>query len=123
MKRLLMLALAFGLFTTATYAHSGMIHIMGTVSSITDHSISVKGTDGKVQTAVFTSTTKFSRSDTASSVQDIKVSDHVVIHAVKKGNQFIAAEVKVGVTKMKGMSGDMSGMKMNNPRIEPASPK
>ena len=123
MKRLLILALTFSLFATAAYAHNGMIHIMGTVSSITDHSISVKATDGKIQTALFTSTTKFTKSDGTAMAKDIQVGAHVVIHATKKGDQLIAAEVKVGAMKMKGMSGDMSGMKMNNAPSKPASPK
>ncbi|MDP9052509.1 MAG: DUF5666 domain-containing protein [Acidobacteriota bacterium] len=115
MKRLFILALTFGLITTAANAHNGMIHIMGTVSSITDHDMSVKGANGITQTAVFTATTKFSKTDMAATAKDIKVGDHVVIHATKKGGQLIAAEVKVGAMKMKGMSGDMSGMKMDNP--------
>lgn len=123
MKPLFTLALAFGLFATAAYAHNGMIHIMGTVSSITDHNISVKATDGKIQTVLFTATTKFSKADTTATAKDIKVGDHVVIHATKKGDQFIAAEVKIGAMKMKSMSEDMSGMKMNNTPSKPASPK
>ena len=123
MKRLLILALTFSLFATAAYAHNGMIHIMGTVASITDHNISVKGNDGKTQTTIFTTKTQFSKGDAAATAKDIKVGDHVVIHATKKGDQLIAAEVKVGAMKMKGMSGDISGMKMNNTPSKPASPK
>lgn len=123
MKRLFILALTFGLLATAANAHSGMIHIMGTVSSITDHDISVKGTDGKIQTAIFTASTKFSRSDAAASAKDVKVGDPVVIHATRKGDQLTAAEVKVGAMKMKGMPGDMSGMKMDNTPTKPAYPK
>jgi hypothetical protein len=47
-------------------------------------------------------------------LKDIKVGDHIVIHATKKGDQLTASEVKVGAMKMKGMSGDMGGMKMDS---------
>lgn len=123
MKRLFILALTFGLFTTAANAHNGMIHIMGTVSSITDHDISVKRTDDKTQTAVITATTKFSKTNMTVTAKDIKVGDHVVIHATKKGAQFTAAEIKVGTMKMKSMSGDMSGMKMDHTPSKPNAPK
>ena len=123
MKRLTLLILAIVTVVGTAYAHNGMEHIMGTVSSITDHDICVKGTDGKSKTAVFTATTKFSKTDMTVTAKDIKVGDHVVIHATKKGDQFTAAEVKVGVMKMKGMSGDMSGMKMEKAPSKANAPK
>ncbi|MDP9040080.1 MAG: DUF5666 domain-containing protein [Acidobacteriota bacterium] len=115
MKRLLVMVLTLGLFATAAYAHNGMIHVMGTVTSITDTSISVKGADGKIQTVAFAPTTKFLRGETAIAAKDIKVGDHTVVHATKKGEQLIAAEVKLGAMKMTVMSGDMNGMKMDHP--------
>jgi hypothetical protein len=42
----------------------------------------------------------------ALALKDIKVGDHVVIHAAKKDNKLIAATVQVGM-------GKMAGMKMN----------
>ena len=85
---------------------------MGTVTAMTDTSISVKAMDGKVQTVTVSGNTKYLKSDAAVSLKDIKVGDHIVIHAAKKNGQLTAAEVKVGA--MKGMHGDMSGMKMND---------
>jgi ribosomal protein L18E len=35
-------------------------------------------------------------------VKEIKVGDHVVIHATKTGDHLTAAEVKIGATRMKG---------------------
>jgi hypothetical protein len=77
---------------------------MGTVASITDTSITVTSTDGKSQTVALTSDTKYARMDTTITLKDIKVGDHVVIHATKKDKQLIAVAVKVG----------MAGMKMDN---------
>lgn len=115
MKRLLLMILALGLYSTAAFAHNGMIHVMGTVTATTDNSISVKSTDGKTQTVTLAATTKFSKGNKTITIKDIKAGDHIVIHSTKKGNQLVAAEVKVGTMAMKGMSGDMSGMKMDNP--------
>jgi Cu/Ag efflux protein CusF len=112
MKRLLALLLAIGLFTSVAFAHNGMEHIMGTVASITDASIVVKTSDGKSQTIVLNSETKYAKTDTVIALKDIKVGDHVVVHAKKKEGQVIAVEVKVGMD-MKGM-GDMKGMKMDH---------
>jgi hypothetical protein len=48
-------------------------------------------------------------------VKEIKVGDHVVIHATKKDNQLTAVTVKVGMD-------NMSGVKMDNKAL-PQQPK
>lgn len=103
MKRFLLLILTLGLFAGAAHAHNGMVHVMGTVTAMTDTSISVKATDGSVQTVAVTNTTKYLRGDTAVTLKDVKVGDHIVIHATGKPNHLVAAEVKTGT--MKGMQG------------------
>ena len=114
MKRLLLLILSLGVFAGAAYAHNGMVHVMGTVTAMTDTSISVKAMDGKIQTVALTSGTKYLRGETSVTIKEIKVGDHIVIHATGKPDHLAAAEVKVGT--MKGMS----GMKMNaSPTTQP----
>jgi hypothetical protein len=44
----------------------------------------------------------------AIALKDVKIGDHVVIHATKKDNQLIAATVHVGMGKMTGMKMDSS---------------
>ncbi len=44
--------------------------------------------------------------NTAIALKDIKVGDHVVIHATKKDGKLIAATVQVGIGKMEGMKMD-----------------
>jgi hypothetical protein len=44
--------------------------------------------------------------DAAIALKDIKVGDHVVIHASKKNDKLIAATVQVGMGKMAGMKMD-----------------
>jgi hypothetical protein len=101
MKRLFAILLTLGLIAGVAYAHNGMIHVMGTVASITDTSIAVSTSDGKSQTVALASDTKYARMDTSITLKDIKVGDHVVIHATKKDNQVIAVTVKVGMAGMK----------------------
>ena len=111
MKKLLLLILTFGMFARAAYAHNGMEHVMGTVTAMTDSSVSVKTMNGTVQTVALTGETKFLKGDAAITPKDIKVGDHIVIHAAKKEGKLVAAEVKVGA--MKGMHSDMPGMDMS----------
>jgi hypothetical protein len=101
MKRLLAVLLALGLMAGVAGAHNGMIHVMGTISSITGTSITVDTTDGKTQTVTLTSDTKYARMDTNITIKDIKVGDHAVIHAIKKDNQLVAVTVKVGTVNTK----------------------
>ena len=111
MKKLLLLILTFGLFAGAAYAHNGMEHVMGIVTAMTDSNISVKTMNGTVQTVVLTKDTKFLTGDAAITMKEIKVGDHIVIHATKKEGKLVAVEVKVGA--MKGMQGDMPRMNMS----------
>jgi len=116
MKRLLAL-LAVVLFTGLAYAHEGMQHVMGTVEAITANSLTVKATNGTTQTVVLNSQTKYAKGTSAIAQKDVKVDDHVVVHAAKKGEQLVAAEIKLGTVQgkgdMKSMHGDMSGMDMS----------
>jgi Domain of unknown function (DUF5666) len=86
MKKVLATLFTLVLMVSSAYAHNGMEHIMGTVASITDSSITVTTTDGKAQTVTATADTKYSKMNTAIALKDIKIGDHVVIHATKKDN-------------------------------------
>lgn len=115
MKKVLATLFTLVLMVSSAYAHNGMEHVMGTVASITDNSITVTTTDGKTQTVTTTADTKFSRMNAVIAMKDIKVGDHVVIHATKKDDKLIAATVQVGM-------GKMVGMKMNG-KSSSASPQ
>src|ERR1700674_3073042 len=94
MKKLIATLFTLVLMLSTAYAHNGMEHVMGTVASITDNSITVTTTDGKTQTVTATADTKYSKMDAAIAQKDIKAGDHVVIHATKKDNKLIAATVQ-----------------------------
>jgi hypothetical protein len=106
MKKLIATFFTLVLMVGTAYAHNGMEHVMGTVASITDSSITVTTIDGKDQTVATTADTKYSKMDAPIALKDIKVGDHVVIHATKKDNKLIAATVQVGMGKMAGMKMD-----------------
>jgi Domain of unknown function (DUF5666) len=84
------------LLGTLAFAHGGMEHVLGTVTAVTDHSLSVKTRDGAVQIVEFDSETKFVKGDAAASVKDVQVGSRVAIHAHKTDNTLHAAEVKIG---------------------------
>jgi hypothetical protein len=103
MKKFIVTLFMLVLMVSSVYAHNGMEHVMGTVARITDNSITVTTTDGKTQTVMTTADTKYSKMDTVIALKDIKVGDHVVIHATKKDNELVAATVKVARRNMSGM--------------------
>ena len=113
MKKALATLFTLVLMVSSVYAHNGMEHVMGTVASITDNSITVTSTDGKTQIVTTTADTKYSKMNASIALKDIKVGDHVVIHATKKENKLIAATVQVGM-------GKMAGMKMNGQTSSPS---
>lgn len=71
-----------------------------------DNSITVTTTDGKTPTVTTTADTKCNKMDTVVSLKDIKVGDHVVIHAAKKDNKSVAATVKMGMGNIPDMRMD-----------------
>src|SRR6266851_4197442 len=85
MKKVLATLFLLVLMVSSAYAHDGMEHVMGTK------------TDGKSQTVTTTADTKYTKMDAAIALKDIKVGDHVVIHATKKDGKLIAATVQVGM--------------------------
>ena len=84
------------------FAHGGMEHILGTVTAIADHSLSVKTRDGAVKTVEFDGETKFVKGDAAATVKDIQVGSRVVIHAHRDDKTLHAAEVRIGTDAAPG---------------------
>jgi hypothetical protein len=109
MKKMLATLFMLVLIVSSAYAHNGMEHVMGTIASITENSITVTTIDGKTLTVMATAETKYSRMDTVIALKDIKIGDHVVIHATKKNDKLIAATVQAGTGRMAGMKMDGKG--------------
>jgi Domain of unknown function (DUF5666) len=90
------------LVNTLAFAHGGMDHVLGTVTAVTDHSVSVKTRDGAIQTVEFDGETKFVKGDAAATIKDVQVGSRVVIHAHKNNDTLHAAEVKIGTDAAPG---------------------
>lgn len=109
------LALMAMLFVTSTVllAHAGMEHVMGTVTAVSDKSITVDTVKHTKVTVSVDASTKFANGNNQTSISTLKVGDRVVIHAKKNhDNSLVAAEVKWGASaatpaasmdKMEGM--------------------
>ena len=76
------------------HAHGGMIHVMGTVTGMTDHSVTVESTDKKTVEVQLTDSTTFMNGSSPGDRKDLKVGDRVVIHAVKVKDLLQAHEVR-----------------------------
>lgn len=96
MKRIAFAIICALLVCAFAFAHGNMEHIMGTVSAMTDHSLSVKTQDGTVKTVEFDANTRFTKGEAAATIKDVHVGDRVAIHAHKNGDSLHAAEVKIG---------------------------
>jgi len=99
MKRMILLAAVVTFVVGTAFAHGTEQHVMGTVTAITDNSITVQ-TKAKEPVTVFTmAETKYDKSGKAASLKDLKVGDRVVIHAQKMGDKLMAHEVRFGASK------------------------
>ena len=76
------------------HAHGGMVHVMGTVTSVTDQSVVVETTDKKTVEVQFTDTTTFMNGSKPGNRKELKVGDRVVIHAMKAKDSLQAHEVR-----------------------------
>jgi Cu/Ag efflux protein CusF len=98
MKRIaLALLLAFTVVPFLS-AHEGHDHkIMGTLAAVHDHSVDVKGTDGKLSTITLNDKTKILHGTMAMKIADLKTGDRVVVTATGGGKDpFVAKEIKIG---------------------------
>lgn len=82
-KRLLVTLLALGLIASVAFAHNGMIHAMGTVTALSDSSITVETTEKKTVEVALTDVTTYENGSKQSTSKDLKMGDCVVIHAVR----------------------------------------
>ncbi|MBZ5611126.1 MAG: DUF5666 domain-containing protein [Acidobacteriia bacterium] len=86
----------FFLVSTLAFAHGGLEHVMGTVTAISDTSVTVKTAAGKAVEVGFDAKTTFSKNDQAIQKAAVKVGDRVVIHAEKSGSKLLAHTVEIG---------------------------
>lgn len=87
------------LSTGTGFAHGHEKHVMGTVKAVGADSVTVETAARQTQTVQITGGTKFVKNGTASSLNDLKAGDRVVIHAKMSGDKLEATEVKFGAAQ------------------------
>lgn len=88
--------LAIALLPTTVFAHGGEEHVIGTVTAVSDTSVTVKTTAGKMVAVGFDAKTTFARTKQPVQKSDIKAGDRVVIHAVEVNEKLVAHTVEIG---------------------------
>jgi hypothetical protein len=97
MKQVILLVSIVALAAGAALAHGTALHVMGTVTAMTDDSITVQ-TKAKEPVTVYTMPdTKYEKSGSVASMKDLKIGARVVIHAAKMNDELMANEVTFGV--------------------------
>jgi hypothetical protein len=111
MKRTVAVVTLLFALSLVAFAHGKDKHVMGTVTRISDTSITVETTAKKSVTVDVSDKTKFEKSGAAATLKDLKVGDKAVIHADVLGDKLVANEVHFGAKakSMEGMKG-MEGM-------------
>src|SRR5258708_30703144 len=91
--------LALLLASAIAFAHEGVEHIMGTVTAVTEKSVTVETLKHASATVLLDASTKFTNKDAAASRKDLKVGDLVVINAKPNADKkLVAISVKLGAT-------------------------
>jgi hypothetical protein len=97
--RMSVLLLCLPLLATATFAHEGMEHVMGTVKTISAYSVAVEtvAKEAKTITVALLPSTKFVKSGADASLKDLKVGDRVMVEAKENSdNKLEAVSVTFG---------------------------
>src|ERR1700686_5564243 len=87
----LLAILSLALLPTIAPAHGGEEHVIGTVTKVSDTSVTVKTTAGKIVEVGFDAKmTTYARAKLPTQKSDIKVGDRIVIHAMEVNEKLVA---------------------------------
>ncbi len=89
---------SLALLPTIATAHGGEEHVTGTVTKISDTSVTVKTKTGKTVEVGFDAKTTYTRAKEPIQKTDIKVGDRIVIHAMEMNEKLVAHTVEIGPT-------------------------
>jgi hypothetical protein len=92
----LLAVLALALLPTIVSAHGGEEHVIGMVTKVSDTSVTVKTTAGKIVEVGFDAKTTYARAKMPTQKADVKVGDRIVIHAVEVNEKLVAHTVELG---------------------------
>jgi len=109
MKRAVTAIALLLLLSVMALAHGKEEHIKGTVTNISENSITVETSSKKSVSVDLNDKTKFEKSGSPATLADLKVGDKVVVHAELSDNKLVASEVHFGAKGKQAMEG-MKGM-------------
>ena len=109
MKRTVAVVTLLLALSLTALAHGNEKHVMGTVTNISDTSITVETTAKKSVMVEVNDKTKFEKSGSPATLKDLKVGDKVVVHADVSDKKLVANEVHFGAKAKEPMQG-MEGM-------------
>ena len=92
----LLAVLTLALLPTIASGHGGEEHVIGTVTKVSDTSVTVKTTAGKIVEVGFDAKTSYARTKLPAQKTDVKVGDRIVIHAVEVNEKLVAHTVELG---------------------------
>lgn len=93
----LLAVLALAILPAVVSAHGGEEHVIGIVTKVSDTSVTVKTTAGKiVEVGLDAKMTTYARSKAPVQKTDVKVGDRVVIHAMEVNEKLVAHTVELG---------------------------
>jgi hypothetical protein len=96
-KIALLAILSLALLPTLATAHGGEEHVTGTVTRVSDTSVTVKTTAGKtVEVGFDAKMTTYQRARKPMQKTDITVGDKIVIHAMEVDEKLVAHSVELG---------------------------
>src|SRR5260370_42570765 len=87
---------SLALLPTIAKAHGGEEHLTGTVTKISDTSVTVKTTAGKTVEVGFDAKTTYARAKPPIQNTEITVGDRIVIHAMEMNKKLVAHTVEIG---------------------------
>ena len=96
MKKLTLLCFPVLLFAAVAFAHGDEDHLMGTVTQVTDTSITIQTKNKKTVEVGLVPGTKYLKGDATASRKDVQVGHRVVIHSKKEGGKLVATMVRIG---------------------------
>src|SRR5882757_8635049 len=92
----LLAVLSLALLPTIAVAHGGEEHVTGTVTKISDTSVTVKTTAGKTVEVGFDAKTTYARAKRPIQKTEIKAGDRIVIHGAEVNGKLVGHTVEIG---------------------------
>src|SRR5260370_11774244 len=97
MTKKLFMFVCITLLARAAFPHGNEQHVIGTVTKISQDSVTVQTVDKTLVEVKMVSDTIFTKNNIPGELKDLHVGDRVVIHAKKVGEQLQAHTVQIGL--------------------------